>query len=182
MSLELPFIFNALKHHLGYVRCFIEKTPPATPLPELRRLLLPVGAAQFDFYTGQLPPDAIIAEVQELLRQQSIFSLAAYKRWLGAQQGYGLVQLSDASLWVLRLGNQADRWVHLHPGRHARYTIRLKAPLLKQAIVLCILQLEVNAVSPAVLNAIRQELLLPPVALHQPLNNLINLVQMIRGE
>ena len=51
-----------------------------------------------------------------------------------AAGGYRLVELSDTSRWVLRLG-EVNHYVHAHPGRYAPHTRRVRANVLKTAVL-----------------------------------------------
>jgi hypothetical protein len=41
----------------------------------------------------------------------------------------------DGSRWVLRLGDETGRYVHVHPARRAPHTRRVRANVLKTAIL-----------------------------------------------
>jgi hypothetical protein len=80
--------------------------------------------------------------------------------------------LSDGSRWVLRLGNEPDRYVHIHPGRYADNTRRVRANVLKTA-ALALAYVGVHGGRPserAVVDAVRRQYLtLAPIG--QELND-----------
>src|SRR5262249_24347467 len=72
------------------------------------------------------------AAVVEQLGADGRLALPAYRAWLTACGGYGMVTLADDSRWVLRLGDE-ERHVHVHPRRWVPQTGRLPAHVLKTA-------------------------------------------------
>src|SRR5262249_49932960 len=67
----------------------------------------------------------------------------------------------DNSRWVLRLGDEADRYVHVHPARWAPETLRVRANVLKTA-VLVLAYVGIHGGDPldlTVLNEVRRQFL-----------------------
>src|SRR5439155_910547 len=59
-----------------------------------------------------------------------------YRAWVEGQGGYGILTFpEDESRWVLRLGDEGDRYVHVHPGRWTPATLRVRANVLKTAVM-----------------------------------------------
>ena len=165
-----PVLFSAIKHHQGYLQQLIRETSPDIAPQALRRLLLPIGAAQFDFYTGPLSVEALDREVYQALQQQELLSEELFTKWVQQHQGYRLISLSDQSSWTLRLGQRPNKWVHLHPARYSPHTCRLKAQALKTAISLLIKEREqsaAGALNLEVVNRTRDYLGLPPLSQRQ---------------
>lgn len=117
-------LFNALKHHRGFIHEQIAMATPAT-LPDLLKKL---GNSQMDIYDGQLGMTALMEEV---VRQVPVDNEEDYLVWLGA---YRELTLSDSSRWVLLAGNVPGQYIHLHPGRYSPHSMRVKATILKTAI------------------------------------------------
>ena len=89
-----------------------------------------------DLYVGALSPHDIGERIIAQLRSDKRLSLAAYREWIAGGRGYRLLTLAeDHSQWVLRLGDEADRYVHIHPARWAPQTCRVKANVLKTAVM-----------------------------------------------
>jgi hypothetical protein len=177
-----PILFNALKHHRGYLQQLIRYTPASLPPLALRRLLLPIGAAQLDFYTGPLATDELTIEVKELLHQQGKLLQDDYTAWISSHKGYRLICLSDHSQWVLRVGHLPGHWVHLHPARYSPHTIRLKAYTLKTALALAILhpQQALSLCKDVVaVNSVRHHLQLPPLSARQLQAGLQEVLQLL---
>lgn len=179
-----PVLFNAIKHHLVYLRQVISHTPSNITSFELRRLLLTIGAAQLDFYTGPLTVDTIISEVKDFLQQEALLTPNSFITWIQEGEGYRTFHTSDSSHWVLRPGHQAGLWVHLHPARYSPNTIRLKANTLKTATALIIRnKTSENSRKPALseVNQVREFLDLPPLAPRQLHQGLYEFIELIAG-
>ena len=75
------------------------------------------------------------------------------------------IQLRDRSIWVLRSGENQERYLHIHPGRYSPNTIRVKAITLKTAIlILSIKQLdEIERIDTQLVNDIRRIYLNEPL-------------------
>jgi hypothetical protein len=64
-------------------------------------------------------------------------------------------------VWVLRLGEQAERYIHIHPGRYSPHTVRVKASALKTTIAASVWMKILNQAKLTVelLNYVRKEIL-----------------------
>jgi hypothetical protein len=164
-----PVLFNAYKHHAGALRRYIagaaRKGEPG--LAELASRLVVIGSELMDLYTGALSPRDIAERVLDLLKSEGRLEPASYNAWLQEQGGYGVLTLEeDSSCWVVRLGDEADRYVHMHPGRWTPHTRRVRANVLKTA-VLVRAHAAAHGGDPTdvkLVNAVRQQYLgLPPV-------------------
>lgn len=126
--------FNTLKHHYRYFCSRLEqwkKYPWERVALEIQEL----GANQFDVYTGALSPDEIAGEISLILTHCGVASKETLAKWLG-KKGYHTLELSDGSKWVVRLGEDPVRYIHLHPGRLQKLVQRIKASHLKTAVAL----------------------------------------------
>lgn len=88
-----------------------------------------------DLYFGNYAPIEISEQIINHLKKKKIFLTEQYKNWLKENSNnYQLINLFDKSVWTLRLGEDAERYVHIHPGRYSPNTRRVKALTLKTAI------------------------------------------------
>jgi hypothetical protein len=79
----------------------------------------------------------ISEQILDYLNQNKIFLFEKYRKWLSKDgKDYQLLTLSDKSVWTFRLGENLERYVHIHPGRYSTHTIRVKATTLKTAILI----------------------------------------------
>lgn len=164
--METPAIhniqLNALKHHIRAITRLIA----GCPVPELPMRLKVLGNSQMDLYLGSLEETEISLQTVEALRSLGIHSETEYRHWLEQHHHYRSITLSDTSVWILRLGKESSKYIHLHPGRYSPATIRVKAAVLKTAIALWIYLKNglITAVSDNSLNQVRREVFdLPPV-------------------
>jgi hypothetical protein len=88
-----------------------------------------------DLYLGELSPAEIARQVIASLQKQHRLALEDYRVWVHEHKGYCLLDLDDASRWVLRLGDEHGRHVHVHPGRYSPHTRRVRANVLKTAVL-----------------------------------------------
>jgi hypothetical protein len=133
-----PVLFNTWKHHAGFLREQIHRVSTAGPnaLSELAARLRVVGTDLMDLYYGPLPPAELGRLVIARLAADGVLEPAAFREWIAAADGYRSLDLNgDSSRWVLRLGAEELRYVHLHPGRWAPLTCRTRANVLKTAVM-----------------------------------------------
>jgi len=164
----LPLTFNCWKHHAGFIKKQIEiYRGNKISVEELQKTLLVIGGSQMDLYVGKLSPQKICDELLSKIKSAGVLAFREYKKWL-FEMGYEfkLMELSDSSVWTLRLGNEDERYVHIHPARYSPVTIRVKALTLKTAIAALIINYEENAplMDTLQINEIRKKILdSPPV-------------------
>ncbi|WP_162053562.1 hypothetical protein [Pontibacter pamirensis] len=183
-KLPEPILFHPLKHHLSFIKSFVECST-ATPEAELKAALRTIGGSQLDLYTGSLSPLQIATEMLQYLQERHLQQPAAYQHYLAtAGAAYRLISLSDGTDWVVRWGVVEDRYVHLHPARYAKYTLRVKANVLKTAIAAVITankRGESAAMDVHFINKVRAEwLALPPVkdlSLSEGLGSMLALIE-----
>jgi hypothetical protein len=136
-SVQPPVLFHPLKHHLGWIQAFLQKSAleGSAGLPRVAAQLITIGNSQMDLYTGTLTPEAVAGEVIGYLAGHQLLAPAHYGAWLAEAGGYRLVPLSDGSRWVLRWGELEGYYVHIHPARYSPHSVRVKASVLKTGIL-----------------------------------------------
>jgi len=165
-SIQLPLTFNCWKHHAGFIKNQIEfYGGKKISTEELRKTLLVIGESQMDLYVGKLSPQKICDEIVSKLKLTDVLAFEAYKKWL-LEKGneYKLIEISDKSVWTLRLGNQEERYVHIHPARYSPVTIRVKSLTLKTAIAVLIINYEKSfpLMDTLKINEVRRKILVSP--------------------
>lgn len=133
-----PVLFNAWKHHAGWVRGRIAAAAAdgEAGLKQLTDEVVVTGTKLMDFYTGRLSPWELGERVHERLRADTKLDHAEYKPWVESHDGYVMLDLpDDGSRWVLRLGDEAGRYVHLHTARYSPHSLRVQGITLKTAIL-----------------------------------------------
>ncbi len=165
-----PVLFNAWKHHAGWVRGRIDEAVGRGPaaVEQLAGELVVIGTRLMDLYYGPLGLGTITDRMIEQLRSEERLEYDSFRTWLEGQGGYAVVAVpDDGSRWTLRLGPPEGRYVHLHPGRYSPNTIRVQANTLKTAVLAHALAglTGQQATDVAVVNEARKQFLgLPPVA------------------
>ena len=167
-SIQLPLTFNCWKHHAGFIKKQIKfYRNEKISGEELQKTLLVIGGSQMDLYVGKLSPKKICDEIISKLKLTDVLAFEDYKQWLFEKGNeYKLTEISDSSVWTLRLGNQEERYVHIHPGRYSPVTLRVKALTLKTAIAVLIIIHEKNfqLIDTLKINEVRKKILnSPPV-------------------
>ncbi len=167
-SIQLPLTFNCWKHHAGFIKKQVKfYRGEKTSVEELQKTLFVIGESQMDLYVGELSPQKICDEIVSKLKSTGVLAFKEYKKWLfDSGNEYKLVEISDNSVWTLRLGKQEERYVHIHPGRYSPVTIRVKALTLKTAIAVLIINYEKNIplIDTLKINEVRKKILnSPPV-------------------
>jgi hypothetical protein len=133
-----PVLFNTWKHHAGALRDRIDESARhgESGLRDLADRLVVLGTELMDLYTGAFTPAQIADRVLALLRADGRLEREAYREWVQESGGYAVVTLAeDGSRWVLRPGEEGERYVHIHPARWAPQTRRVRANVLKTAVM-----------------------------------------------
>ena len=131
-----PFLLNCWKHHLVFIKyrlenCILKGNDSAKTL---KSKLLVLGESQMDLYTGILSPLEITNQVKDILVGQNYFEKRLYESWINTPpKGYKIIPLQDSSEWTLRMGKD-KLYIHLHPSRYSKNSIRIKANTLKTII------------------------------------------------
>lgn len=132
-----PFIeYNYTKHHLNFLKNRIDQWRSLSP-EQFRMELLKAGDNLFDFYTGDLSADGILNQCETYLKKEKLNEKGRFDIIM-VKEGFRKVQFSDGSEWIIRKNDNPTRFVHLHPARYSKYTIRIKATTLKTVVALLI--------------------------------------------
>jgi hypothetical protein len=165
-SIQLPLTFNCWKHHADFIKKQIEFYRGAKiSVNELQKTLLVIGESQMDLYYGKLSPQEICDELVSKLKSTGVLAFEEYKNWLFKKgKDYKLTEISDHSVWALRLGKQKERYIHIHPGRYSPFTLRVKALTLKTAIAVLIINYKKNIplMDTLKINEVRKKILNSP--------------------
>jgi hypothetical protein len=133
-----PVLYNTFKHHANSLPCRVEQMAGLDPADVAERLAV-LGGGLMDMYTGALSPRDVSLWVIDELRRNGRLELDAYRVWLAGQGDYAtLTNPGDNTAWVLRLGDETGRYVHLHPGRWSPNTVRVRANVVKTALAVAL--------------------------------------------
>ena len=164
-DIPLPVRFNMVKHHRDYLLHLLQGSSRDMVID----LLDPVCNNYIDIYTGAMTPRDIGEAVVFLLKSKKALGFVAFTGWVGKNKGYRKIKLGDESEWVVRISNDPERYIHLHPARTGRFTMRFKGSTLK---TVCLLKVGLNDVreTPSVenVNRVRVQASLSPVKRLEP--------------
>ena len=165
IEMPLPVRFNPLKHHQKYILRLLQNASAEM----ITDLLDPVCNNYIDLYTGSLTSKEIAQEVIAVLKSKVVLDAEKFILWVEANHGYRRITLSDQSEWIVRAGNESDRFVHLHPSRTGPFCVRFKGSTLK---TICLLKIATpgseRTLSLDTINKVRQHLGLSPVNKLEP--------------
>lgn len=177
-----PFLFNPIKHHLGYMKEFINQNIDRTDtdLRQLTHSIKHIGSSVMDIYTGDLSIRSICMEIRELLIKKKITGQKEYAEWAGIKtECYRKVCLSDGAQWTLKFHNNAERYVHLFPARNSSNTFRVKSNTLKSALIYNII-IGKDLVTGYDLNKVRPLLGLSPVKDAADTEAILEMIEILR--
>lgn len=132
-----PILFNPLKHHLDFIRDFINHNTgykTETDIKNITRELKHLGSSVMDVYNGKLNVFNICIEIIELLEQKNSLKKEFFSLWTGLNN-IRIITLSDGSQWTLKYHDNENRYLHIFPARNSQQTFRIKANTLKSAIL-----------------------------------------------
>lgn len=182
-QIPAPFLFNPVKHHLGFIKEFININidKPDSDIQMLARELKHLGTSVMDIYTGSMSVRNICIETEEFLRQKGILRRDSYSAWAGTKiDCFRIITLSDDSQWTLKYHDNPQRFVHMFPARNSRHTFRVKSNTLKSAVIYNII-IGKDLVTGVDLNKVRPLLGLSP--LKDPIDTeaILEMIEILRS-
>jgi hypothetical protein len=136
LLLPKPIAFNCWKHHLEFVKSTLDLNSSfRTSHLDIHEIVQHIGESNVDFYYGILDPEAISNQVISYLETVISINNSDFNLWVNSNgTDYKCIKLSDGSNWTLRLGLNAERYIHIHPSRYSKKTVRVKSSTLKTVI------------------------------------------------
>src|ERR1035437_1135645 len=177
-----PFLINPLKHHIGFIKEFINFNIDKTgaDLKAVIKDLKHIGTSVMDIYTGSLSIRNICCETEEFLRGKGLLNIKAYEVWVGTDRDeYRLIGLSDGSEWTLKYHDNPVRFIHLFPARNSKNTFRVKSNTLKSALIYLII-IGKDLVTGDDLNKVRPLLGLSPVKDSIDTEAILEMIEILR--
>jgi hypothetical protein len=179
-----PFLFNPLKHHLGFMKEFINLRTDGESNDEIKNLikeLKHIGTSVIDVYKGDLSEVNICSEVGEYLGKKKINQMTEFSEWAGIKPSdCKIISLSDNSQWTIKFQSTENRFVHIFPARSGPHSFRIKANTLKSAILYNIL-IGKYLVTVDDLNRVRPLLGLSPVKDTIDVEAILEMIEILRG-
>jgi hypothetical protein len=177
-----PFLFNPLKHHIGFIREFTvnETDDTKNDFQDCIRKLKHLGTSVMDVYAGCITITNICREVEEFLEQKVLIRRESYALWAGENMDkFRIITLSDGSKWTLKYHDNENRFVHFFPARNSQHTFRVKANTLKSAILYNIL-IGKDFITGDDLNRVRTLLGLSPVKDNLDTEAVTEMIEILR--
>jgi hypothetical protein len=138
-QIPVPILFNPLKHHLGFIKEFIEMNCGSTSMADNQAIvkeLKHIGGSVMDVYSGNLTYNEIGDELLLCIKTKKLAKLTDFHKWAGIDiNDFKTIYLSDGSNWVLKYYDHEKRFVHSFPARFSPFSFRIKANTLKSAIL-----------------------------------------------
>ena len=156
-----PFLFNPLKHHLGYIKEFITDNSGKRKVNLMN--LKHLGTSVMDVYTGKLSLSQLCLEIETVLKNKFLLDKDEFPSGAGIKNNdYRRITISDGSQWILKCNRNQNRYIHFFPARYSPMTIRIKANTLKSALLFIILNGK-DFISGEDLNNARLQIGLSPI-------------------
>ena len=157
-----PILFNFWKHHMHFLLSEIKKKQDSSETEFLKTQMKKIGNSTTDLYTGNMNIGEICDYCITKLKEIHRYRKDTYLKWLNTNsESYQLIDLPDTSIWILKIGIEKGRHIHIHPGRNVPHTIRVKANILKTAYLTNLFAMT-NNISPLdidLINQLRSEIL-----------------------
>lgn len=178
-----PFLFNPIKHHMGFLKEFTNlQTQKATPdYLSLTKKLRHLGGSVMDIYSGSLSVSDICLEAVDFLNDKNLNDRQTFSLWAGTKiDCFRIIDLSDGTQWTLKYHSNNERYVHIFPARNSQHTFRVKANTLKSALMYIIL-IGKDLVTSDDLNFVRPMLGLSPVKDPIDTEAILEMIEILRS-
>jgi hypothetical protein len=179
-----PILFNPLKHHLGFIREFIEINSGGNSQSDNQAIvkeLKHIGGSVMDVYSGSLTYNEIGSELLNYIKKNKLSGLQDFHHWAGKDPSdFRTILLSDGSNWALKYYDNERRFVHSFPSRFSPFSFRIKANTLKSAILYQIF-IGKNFITEEDLNTSRALAGLSPVRDVFDTEAVTEMIEMLRG-
>ncbi|HPT21729.1 MAG TPA: hypothetical protein PLR88_07265 [Bacteroidales bacterium] len=179
-----PFLLNPLKHHLGFIKEFINrriKEEPAADIKNLIREIKHLGTSVMDIHSGSLTISDICKEIMRFLLQKELSGKESFRLWIKTEpDSCKIITLSDGSEWAVNYYDDMLRFVHIFPARNSLNTFRVKANTLKTAVLYCIM-IGKDYITGDDLNKVRSLLSLSPVKDTSDTEAITEMIEILRN-
>jgi len=175
-----PFLFNPLKHHVGYIKEFVienSREKKENLIKELKHL----GNSVMDVYTGKLSLLELCLDIETVLKNKFRSGEDEFSRRAGFKNNsYGIITISDGSQWILKYYRNRNRFIHFFPARYSPMTIRIKSNTLKSALLYIIL-VGKDFISGEDLNNARLQIGLSPIKDPEETEAITEMIELLRS-
>lgn len=148
-----PFLFNPLKHHLGFIREYayvrtesvsrsinLMQNSNSPFVRDIIKELKHLGTSVMDVYSGPMNVGDICLESEKYLKEKNLFGREQFSLWAGTGiTDFRVITLTDSSQWMVKFHVNETRYIHIFPARYSPHTFRVKSNTLKSALLYNIL-------------------------------------------
>ena len=136
MRISVPYTFNIIKHYLTGARELCRKAAKSKEqehqfLEEMNK----TGSNLLDVYTGNLELQDITKDISGQLKKLNAYSREGLNKHLKNKE-YIVLKIIDESHWIVRIGNDENRYIHIHPGRTGKHVKRFHSNAWKTALAM----------------------------------------------
>lgn len=142
VKIQAQITFNAHKHHFQFLLKEIIKWRQLE-WEHVEPEILLMCENLLDFYTGCLSVESIVDECDRYFFERQINEKTAFLNWLQPVE-YRKIVLSDISQWIVKRGNDNEKFIHIHPAKQSPHTIRMRAATLKTVVTLMIKKISIS--------------------------------------
>jgi hypothetical protein len=157
-----PILFNYWKHHMNFLLSDLQEQSVKNDISSLRLRMQKIGNSTTDLYTGKMNIPELVNYCIDALKKMHRYRKDIYLNWLREKaEEYKFMDFPDGSVWILKIGTEEGRYIHLHPGRNVPGTLRVKATILKTSYLVNLHALIEN-ISPLdinLINTVRNDIL-----------------------
>lgn len=144
MRIPVPYTFNIIKHYLTGARELCRKAAKSKEqehqfLEEMNK----TGSNLLDVYTGNLELQDITKDISGQLKKLNAYSREGLNKHLKNKE-YIVLKIIDESHWIVRIGNDENRYIHIHPGRTGKHVKRFHSNAWKTALFMFYLKMAYN--------------------------------------
>lgn len=157
MTVEIPFPiqYNPYKHHFRFLLTELAVWQNSN-WSVTENAMLTIGNNLFDFYLGYLTPGQVCTASLNFFKTNNISTETDFYNWLD-QSEWKKITLHDESEWLIKRGNQAERYIHIHPAKFSQHTIRVRAATLKTVLALCVHKIPIQKDMEINLQSVNQQ-------------------------
>ena len=178
-----PFLFNPMKHHLGFMKEFLNQNieKNSFDMLSIRKSIRHIGTSVMDVYTGKYHIDKICNEIDIFLRSKDLKEPEKFSAWTGREvECFRVIRISDESQWTIKFHNHPRRFIHFFPARNSIHTFRIKSNTLKSALLYNIV-VGKDLVTGEDLNKVRPLLGLSPVKDAIDSEAILEMIEILRS-
>ena len=121
-----PILFNPFKHHLGFIKEFINQNIDNSELniQLLSKDIKHLGRQLWTSITGNYRSVISVLRLWNFSKEGTL-DMNAYSLWTGTKtDSFKIIKLSDESQWTLKYHDDHQRYIHLFPARNSSHTFR----------------------------------------------------------